>query len=144
MKTTYFLFALAFPLMVLAQAPESKKALTKEQRLELHTKKMQLALELSEDQTASVRAVLEKYHSERPKREKTNPLSSDERYEMMMKQMDTKLAIQKEMKSILNEVQYSNWKENMSRNQREIRSHQKPKKMHLNEGRSPSTNRKRN
>ena len=83
MKTTYFLFALAFPLMVLAQAPESKKALTKEQRLELHTKKMQLALELSEDQTASVRAVLEKYQSERPKREKTNPLSSDERYEMM-------------------------------------------------------------
>ncbi|MDA7693385.1 hypothetical protein N9L50_04790 [Flavobacteriaceae bacterium] len=144
MKTTYFLFALAFPLMVLAQAPESKKALTKEQRLELHTKKMQLALELSEDQTASVRAVLEKYQSERPKREKTNPLSSDERYEMMMKQMDTKLAIQKEMKSILNEVQYSNWKENMSRNQREIRSHQKPKKMHRNEGRSPSTNRKRN
>ena len=44
MKTTYFLFSLAFPLMVLAQAPESKKALTKEQRLELHTKKMQLAL----------------------------------------------------------------------------------------------------
>ncbi|MDG1191168.1 MAG: hypothetical protein P8N15_03825 [Flavobacteriaceae bacterium] len=29
MKTTYFLFALALPLMVLAQAPQPKEALTK-------------------------------------------------------------------------------------------------------------------
>ena len=108
MKTTYFLFALALPLMVLAQAPQPKEALTKKQRLELHVKKMQLALDLSENQMASIRTVLEKHQAERPKRgEKTTQLSSDERYEMRMQRMDTQLALQKEMKSILNDVQYA-------------------------------------
>ena len=145
MKTTYFLFALALPLMVLAQAPQPKEALTKKQRLELHVKKMQLALDLSENQTASVRTVLEKHQAERPKRgEKTTQLSTDERYEMTMQRMDTQLALQKEMKSILNDTQYAQWKERMLRKRMAERSHHKPKGMHRNEGRNPAPKRKRN
>ena len=145
MKTIYFLFALALPLMVLAQAPQSKEVLTKKQRLELHVKEMQLALYLSENQTASVRTVLEKYQAKGPKRgEKTAQLSSDERYEMRMQRMDTQLALQKEMKSILNDAQYAQWKERMPRKRMAERSHHKPKGMHRNEGSSPSPRRKRN
>ena len=145
MKTAYFLFALALPLMVLAQAPQPKEALTKKQRLELHVKKMQLALDLSENQMASVRTVLEKHQAERPKRgEKTTQLSTDERYEMTMQRMDTQLAIQKEMKSILNDTQYAQWKERMLRKRMAERSHHKPKGMHRNEGRNPAPKRKRN
>lgn len=145
MKTIYFLFALALPLMVLAQAPQSKEVLTKKQRLELHVKEMQLALDLSENQTASVRTVLEKYQAKGPKRgEKTAQLSSDERYEMRMQRMDTQLALQKEMKSILNDAQYAQWKERMPRKRMAERSHHKPKGMHRNEGSSPSPRRKRN
>jgi hypothetical protein len=145
MKTIYFLFALALPLMVLAQAPQPKEALTKKQRLELHVKEMQLALDLSENQMASVRTLLEKYQAKGPKRgEKTAQLSSDERYEMRMQRMDTQLALQKEMKSILNDAQYAQWKERMPRKRMAERSHHKPKGMHRNEGSSPSPRRKRN
>lgn len=145
MKTTYFFFALSLPLMVLAQAPQPKEALIKKQRLELHVKEMQLALDLSENQTASVRTVLEKHQAERPKRgEKTTQLSSDERYEMRMQRMDTQLAIQKEMKSILNDTQYAQWKERMPRKRMAERSRHKPKGMHRNEGRNPAPKRKRN
>ena len=145
MKTIYFLFALALPLMVLAQAPQPKEVLTKKQRLELHVKEMQLALDLSENQTASVRTVLEKYQAKGPKRgEKIAQLSSDERYEMRMQRMDTQLALQKEMKSILNDAQYAQWKERMPRKRMAERSRHKPKGMHRNEGRNPAPKRKRN
>jgi hypothetical protein len=145
MKTTYFLFALALPLLVLAQAPQPNEALTKKQRLELHTKKMQLALDLSDNQTASVRAVLEKYQAERPKRgEKANRLSSDERYEMRMQSMDTQLALQKEMKSILNDAQYAQWKERIPRKPMAERSRHKKKGMYRSEGRNPTAKRKIN
>ena len=145
MKTTYFLFALALPLMILAQAPQPKEALTKKKRLKLHVKKMQLALDLSENQTTSVRALLEKYQAKGPKRgEKTAQLSSDERYEMRMQRMDTQLALQKEMKSILNDTQFAQWKKLILRKRMAERSHHKPQGMLRNEGNSPSPRRKRN
>ncbi|MDG1191167.1 MAG: hypothetical protein P8N15_03820 [Flavobacteriaceae bacterium] len=106
---------------------------------------MQLALDLSENQMASVRTVLEKPQAERPKRgEKTTQLSSDERYEMRMQRMDTQLALQKEMKSILNDAQYAQWKERMPRKRMAERSRHKPKGMYRNEGRNPAAKRKRN
>jgi len=106
---------------------------------------MQLALDLSENQMASVRTVLEKHQAERPKRgEKTTQLSSDERYEMRMQRMDTQLALQKEMKSILNDAQYAQWKERMPRKRIAERSRHKSKGMYRNEGRNPAPKRKRN
>jgi len=55
MKHLIFLFALALPWIGIAQHPQHKKELTQEERLTLHVKKMQLDLDLTEEQTKILR-----------------------------------------------------------------------------------------
>jgi len=58
MKHLIFLFALALPWIGIAQHPQHKKELTQEERLTLHVKKMQLDLDLTEEQTKQLTKIL--------------------------------------------------------------------------------------
>lgn len=88
---------------------KNQEKLSQEQRTELRTKQMQLALDLSENQAKQVAQILKKYP--RPARsQKKDELSTDERYEMHLKNLDQQIALQKEMKNVLNEQQYESWK----------------------------------
>ncbi len=126
MKTFNPLFVLLFPMLVVAQSPNEKIEFSKEQRLELHTKKMQLELDLTEKQVSAVRSALKKYQLERPEKiGKSNMGTSDQHYKMMMKRMDTQIALQNEMKSILNEEQFVLWKKNKPQKRMASRHHNK-------------------
>ena len=110
----YFLFALALPFFGLAQAPKHKQVFTPEQRINLHAKKLQLALDLEEHQIAPLKAVLRKYQTQKPERsENPRERNSEERYQAQMDRMEARLAFQKEMKTVLNEEQYAEWKRRM-------------------------------
>ena len=112
MKKFIFLFVLVLPLIASAQRMEynqPREKLPAEQRATLHAKKMQLALALSESQTERLIEIFKKnQRPERPK--KKEDITSEERYEMHLKQIDHQIAIQKEVKKVLNENQFATWK----------------------------------
>jgi len=119
----YFLFALALPFLSLAQAPKHKQEFTSEQRINLHAKKLQLALDLEDGQMASLKAVLKKHQSQRPERfeklENSRDLNSEKRYQMQMNRMEARLAFQREMKTVLSKDQYVQWKKMMPKRHRD-------------------------
>ena len=108
MKKFIILFALTFPLLASAQRPdymENQERLSAEQRATLHAKKLQLALELSETQTQRLVEIFKKNQSQNHPRKKEER-SSETRYKMQLDQLDRQIAIQKEVKTVLNEEQF--------------------------------------
>jgi protein CpxP len=129
MKHFIFLFALvlSLPMTTMAQHrnhqnhEKNGEKLTTEQRINLHVKKMQLALELSENQKEQVAQILKK--NPRPERlKKREGVSSDDRYKMDLKQLDHQIALQKEMKTVLSEKQFEEWKQ-MQQHRKAIMAH---------------------
>ncbi|SFU61469.1 protein of unknown function [Pustulibacterium marinum] len=95
---------------------------TPEQMAELQTKRMTLALDLSEKQQKQVLKINEdkakkhKAHFEEMKKKKEAgeerpKLTSKERFTMENARLDAQIAERKEMKSILSEEQYKKWTE---------------------------------
>ena len=66
---------------------------------------------------ASLKEVLKKHQAQRLERseklENSSDLNSEKRYQMQMNRMEARLAFQKEMKTVLNENQYGQWKKMM-------------------------------
>jgi hypothetical protein len=89
-----------------------------EQQAELQTKKMTLELELTEKQQEQILAINKKNALERKQqmekhraaRVKGDKLSSEEAFQMKKARLDKQIAHQKELKKILNENQFENWK----------------------------------
>ena len=143
MKKFIILFALTFPLLASAQRPdymENQERLSAEQRATLHAKKLQLALELSETQTQRLVEIFKKNQSQNHPRKKEER-SSETRYKMQLDQLDRQIAIQKEVKTVLNEEQFIAWKKirqsrspKMAHKGKRPRAHQQP--MHP-KGRNP-------
>ena len=124
MKKFIILFALTFPLLASSQRPdymENQKRLSAEQRATLYAKKLQLALELSETQTQRLVEIFKKNQSQNHPRKKEER-SSETRYKMQLDQLDRQIAIQKEVKTVLNEEQFIAWKK--------IRQSRSPKMAH--------------
>ena len=67
MRHLIFFFALALPLIGTAQLLHQNKELSQEERITLHVKKMQLALDLTEEQSKLLTEIFKKYHN--PKRQ---------------------------------------------------------------------------
>ncbi|TAI48140.1 hypothetical protein [Flagellimonas allohymeniacidonis] len=97
-----------------------KADMSAEQLATLHTKKLTLALDLTEDQQKKVMEIsLEEVELRKSKREAvkakkesgewTKP-TSDERFEMENNLLDHQIAHQQKMKEVLNEDQYQTWK----------------------------------
>ncbi len=91
---------------------------TPEQKAILQTKKMALALDLNTTQQNQILAINKKQAIARKKKmdmrkslkESGAKPTADERFNMMNNMLDTQLAHQKEIKKILNDNQYIEWK----------------------------------
>jgi len=119
MKHLIFLFALALPWIGIAQHPQHKKELTQEERLTLHVKKMQLDLDLTEEQTKQLTKILRNNVPPQPPK-KQEGISSKGHYKMQLNKLDHQIAIQNELKAILTESQFAAWKE-MQRSRKRAR-----------------------
>jgi protein CpxP len=116
MKKIYFLLTLAIPLIGQAQTDPHKPKLTGEQHATLQAKKLQLALDLSKEQAVQIKKQREQLSKTKQKR---GELNAEERYTLHLERIDRQIAMQSQMKTILNEEQYDAW--------RKIKSHQKHK-----------------
>lgn len=125
MKKTLVLVMLLAGATVMAQEGrknhhrEAMKDLTPEQIATLHTKKMTLALDLSDTQQKQVQvlslenAKLRKAKMEERKARKESGDSkkptSEERYELQLERLDNQIAHKAEIKAILSPEQYEKW-----------------------------------
>ncbi|PVW14334.1 hypothetical protein [Marixanthomonas spongiae] len=115
-----------------APKAELKQNLTAEQKAALRTKKMTLALDLTEKQQKEVKQLFLKEAKARKtvKKDRKNQkkLSATERFERKSQVMDKRIAHKKEMKSILTEAQYTKWerfaKKRMKRRKQKRKDHQ--------------------
>jgi len=105
---------------------EYKKAMndmTPEQIAELRTKKMTLALDLSDAQQQQVFALntrmakdkKQKMKARKLAKENNKEFTSDERFAMMNERLDTKIAFKKDIKQILSSEQYKRWEKMQAR-----------------------------
>lgn len=93
------------------------KDFTPEQIAELQTKKLTLALDLSESQqqrvlalnTANAKVRKQKMEAREAKKEKKEKPTSEEKYALMNERLDAKIAHKQSMKQILSKEQYEKW-----------------------------------
>jgi hypothetical protein len=115
------------------QRGEFHKDLSVEQLATLQTKKMTLALDLSEKQQQEIlefnianvefrKAKLAERETRRASEERSRP-SADERYAMENAKLDHMIAQQQELKKILNDEQFDQWKKMQLHKQAKARNH---------------------
>lgn len=124
MKKVIVLLLCMVGLTAMAQKGENgyrggKKDLTPEQMATLQTKKMTLALDLTQEQQTTIQAMnLEKAKMRKAKMEtrkaakervEAKKPTAEERYAMQNKRLDQMIAHKAEMKNILSEEQYERW-----------------------------------
>lgn len=119
------------------QERSHKEKMTLEQRANLHTKKMTLALDLTQSQQEQVQSLnlkngkmREAKMEERKARKEsddTKKPSSEERYAMQMERLDHQIAQKAEMKKILSKEQMEKWEKIVVHKKRK---HQKRRKEH--------------
>ena len=118
---------------------EFHKDLTVEQMATLKTKKMTLALDLSEKQQQEIlefnianaefrKAKMAEREAKRASEEQTRP-TADERYAMENEKLDHMIAQQQELKKILTDEQFDQWKK------MQLHRHAQARKHRLKEGR---------
>lgn len=89
---------------------EMKANLTPEQRADLKTKKMTLALDLTASQQQKVKQLILKAENERPERpENWKEMTDTQKYETKSAMLDRRIAMKKELKEILTEEQMTKW-----------------------------------
>lgn len=137
MKNIIYALAILFTLNAVAQEGNHRKErkerkemkkdfmhdLTPEQQATLHTKKMTLALDLSDNQQQQVLALntnvaktrKAKREAHKAKKEKGEKPTAEERYQMLNERMDAKIAYKKSMKKILSTEQYERWEKMQAR-----------------------------
>jgi len=108
--------------------------LTPEETATLQTKKMTLALDLSEDQQAKIQKMNLENAKERKARMEAHKamkesnsfstMSKEDKLKMKNERLDRQIAFKKQMKEILNAEQYKKWSENM-----EQQHHNRERKM---------------
>lgn len=135
MKTVVMALFLLFGLTVWGQhdhrGPRHEKevSLTPQQRAELHTKKLTLALDLNETQQKKIQELVlskEEARSARiaARKESDSTMRDPEkRFERMNARLDEKIAHKNEMKEILTEEQFVKWEELTQKKGRHTRHH---------------------
>lgn len=120
MKTWILALVMIVGLGASAQDKEMKhdrEPFTAEQKAELQSKKMALALDLSEKQQKEIQTLLldrskkrEQVKSQyKANKEAGKKLTTTERFAMKNKMLDEKIAFKSDVKKILNADQYSKW-----------------------------------
>jgi len=89
---------------------EMKANLTPEQRADLKTKKMTLALDLTASQQQKVKQLILKAENEKPERpENWKEMTNTQKYEAKSAMLDRRIAMKKDLKEILTEEQMTKW-----------------------------------
>jgi periplasmic protein CpxP/Spy len=115
----------------LARKERAQVQMSSEERAVLASKRMALALDLTEAQ----RLEIEKLHLERVKereamiaeRQKIRKDMAARRYARLNKNLDKRMEQQEKMKEILTEEQYKKWKDSQERPEKKSRAHMKKK-----------------
>ncbi|CAM3311187.1 hypothetical protein [Aequorivita lipolytica] len=109
------------------QRKEMKENFTPEQKAELKTKKMTLALNLDESQQLKVKQlILEKQRTKPERRENRSEMTGTEKFEAKSAMLDRRIAMKKELKKILTEEQITKWENSHKRkNPRDKRNFEK-------------------
>jgi hypothetical protein len=129
MRHLIVLFALALPLIGTAQRLHQNKELSQEERITLHVKKMQLALDLTEEQSKLLTKIFKKNQRPQPPKKKQD-ITSEEHYQMRLKHLDHQIAVQNEVKTVLNEEQFAAWKKMQHSKKRRMAHQGKQSKSH--------------
>ena len=121
MRKIILVFLLATSIVAVGQNEKRKMKFdsnfTPEQQAILKTKKMALALDLNDSQQGKILTLNKNWFKERAALKETHKshnreeMSSDQKFEIMNKKLDTKLEHQAEIKNILNKEQFGIWKE---------------------------------
>ena len=94
---------------------------TTEQQAILKTKEMAIHLDLNESQQTQMLSLNKKWIQEKKTTKESykalnkEEMSSDQKFDMMNKALDKRLAHQAEIKKVLNKEQYQTWKESSSK-----------------------------
>ncbi|MEX0290055.1 MAG: hypothetical protein AB3N14_13175 [Flavobacteriaceae bacterium] len=141
MKNVIVTMALMVGLVGFAQRGEHRgmSDLSPEQMAILQTKKLTLALDLSEDQQEVIQelseenaiALKERIDARKASREegKEKP-SSEERFNKQVERLDRAIAHKAKMKEILTEEQYQKWEKMQARKGHQRKTHKKSKRSH--------------
>ena len=132
MKNFMLLFAFVFSIFATAQHEKHEK-LTPSQRATLHAKKMQLALDLTDKQAYELVEIFKSNpRPERPK--KSEEHTAEGKYQNHLNRLDQQLAIQKEIKGVLNDAQFETWKRIQHSKKNRMAHHRKDRRpIHRNQ-----------
>lgn len=104
------------------QRKEMKDNFTPEQRAELRTKKMTLALDLNESQQHKVKALFLEMYKTKPERPTNRAAMTDaQKFELKNAMLDRRIALKKEMKNILTQEQMAKWEKSNQHKRNRIR-----------------------
>ncbi len=130
MKKLFSIILIGFTMVAFAQNTSPKKGnktqMTPEQQAITQTKHMTLALDLTEKQQTQVLALNKKIAVDRDAmrtkyrgtQKNGTSMTSDQKFEMKNAKLDAQLKHQTEMKKILNEKQYEDWKTMQQKNRK--------------------------
>ena len=121
MKKLILIFLFASTLITVGQNEQRNMKLaanfTPEQQAILKTKEMAIHLDLNASQQSQILTLNKKWIQKTTAKKEAykdlnkEDMSSDQKFEMMNKALDNRLAHQEEIKKILNKEQYETWKE---------------------------------
>ncbi|ARN77887.1 hypothetical protein BST97_07655 [Nonlabens spongiae] len=116
MKKLAIIGLFLLPLGIIAQPGEKMRKIPSP---EVQAKQMTLALDLTDKQEKQIIAVLENQSKAREEnkltREERRELSQEKKEELRVAMLDQRIAMKREMKSILNDEQYKRWEKMMVR-----------------------------
>jgi len=127
MKKVFSIILFGFTVLTMAQNGPSNKGnhsqMTPEQNAIIQTKKLTLALDLNQIQQNKILELNKKMAINRDQmrtknkeaKQNNSSMTSDEKFEMQNKMLDAQLKHQTEIKKILNEKQYTDWKQMQKR-----------------------------
>lgn len=130
MKKLLSIILIGFTMVAFAQNTSPKKGnrtqMTPDQQAITQTKHMVLALDLTEKQQSQVLEINKKMATERDAirtkyrgtQKDGTPMTSDQKFEMKNKMLDFQIKHQTEMKKILNEKQFEDWKTMQQKNRK--------------------------
>lgn len=90
-----------------------RENLTPEQRAELHTKKMTLALDLNDSQQQKVKQVFLDMAKNKPARSNMKEMTDQQKFEAKSAMLDRRIAMKKQLKEILTEEQLAKWEKSL-------------------------------
>lgn len=136
-----WILAMAMTMTVGANAQQKNdkpEPLKPEQRAELQSKKMTLALNLNEKQQKDVKELLVEQGKQRAEfrrqhmaeRQAGKKLTADERFALKNKMLDNRIAMNREMKKILSEDQFTKFEQLRKEKHHELRKNERKHKIH--------------